>query len=667
MAELQRLHFSFGPVQGFVSQSRRTRDLWTSSFILSRLAEAAMSAIQPHFGTIVLPSFDSALAMRNDRTTANVPNRFLAELNSGVDGRQAGVAAAKALRDEWKRMAESVWSRFMQPIAATGSNTRRVWDRQIDNFWDITWGISTDDILPSRKNWRTGPLTVEEGDHCTMMGQWQELSGFIRSREQGQQNEFWKALRNVKDVGRLDLDNDERLCAIALVKRLYPKAAGIKANNWPSTAYVAAIPWLKEVAQDARIQSAAVAYGQQVRELAKGSLGERQTHIPSLDQWKNLTGDFLKLDGNFFQKNAIGNTKVTPFEPELEADEDTRQRRQLQKALDDLSKNVGEKPSAFYAVLLMDGDSMGALLSDARKLPGKGEQQATRALGQFSQSVPNIVGKNDGITIYAGGDDVLAMLPLRSALPCAMKLADEYRAAFKTQFSGKSEATLCEVATLSGAIVYAHYHTPLRDVLQTAHHLLDDVAKDATGRDSLAIAVFKSSGITAQWSAPWQHIRQADANSATNIIDAMVHDLTKRDAADDGRTTLDRPAEFSSGFLYNVRDRFAALTDKALTRPGEFGRLSEGLTNDDLLAKVLEADYLRGLSHRGGEEVAEQNKVQAQAAIQRLLRLCQRVTRVKVPNSVPPRFENKREPNTLGIDGALLVRFLASDGKEDAE
>ena len=77
------------------------------------------------------------------------------------------------------------------------------------------------------------------------------------------------------------------------------------------------------------------------------------------------------------------------------------------------------------------------------------------------------------------------------------------------------------------------------------------------------------------------------------------------------------------------------MTDKALTRPGEFGRLSADLADNDLLAKVLEADYLRGLSHRGGEEVAERNKVQAHEAIQRLLRLCQRVTRVRATKRIP--------------------------------
>ena len=203
----------------------------------------------------------------------------------------------------------------------------------------------------------------------------------------------------------------------------------------------------------------------------------------------------------------------------------------------------------------------------------------------------------------------------------------------------------------------------MRDVHATAHHLLDDIAKDVTGRDSLAIAVFKSSGINAQWSAPWKHIREDESGNLRadggNILDDLVDSLKRTDAG--------RPGEFSSGFLYNVRDRFAALTDNALTRPGEFGKLSEQLGENNLFERVLEADYLRGLSHRGGVEVAEQNKGKAKEAIQRLLKLCQRVTRKNVGTKDSPQFKMVREENTLGIDGALLVRFLASDGKEDAE
>jgi len=327
---------------------------------------------------------------------------------------------------------------------------------------------------------------------------------------------------------------------------------------------------------------------------------------------------------------------------------------------------------------------MGALLGEARKLPGgNGASLATKALSNFSIGVPDIVGQHNGVTIYAGGDDVLAMLPLDCALKCASQLAKAYQA----EFTSKIGAEAAKQATLSGAVVYAHYHVPLRDVLKTAHHMLDDVAKDATGRDSLAIAVFKSSGITAQWSAPWEHIRDVGvAAKSDNIVDALRIELggqplTSCDLAESlsdskpGHGVAEqRSAEFSSGFLYNVRERFAALTDKALTRPGEFGRLSQELCDNgnDLFKSVLVADYLRGKQKReaeGGtaEERHEERLSFAKAAIDLLLKLSQRVTRFRLEGSSPPKFKLKHHPDTLGIDGALVVRFLANDGKEDAE
>lgn len=665
----QRLHFSLGPVQGFVTQSRRTRDLWASSFLLSHLAEIALNVVGGHGGQIVLPAWDvEAKSNAQQHDFGTVPNRFVVDV---ADGGAAAEAASAALRSRWKEVADAVWNQYVTGVAQHGDGTQAIWDREVANFWEISWVIgspeSSDQLLAARKNWRTTPATVEPGDHCTMMGDRQELSGWIRSLARTKQDEFWSRLRS--RTGKLDLGDDERLCAIALIKRLFPRVANeaigrpLNQNNWPSTAYVAAIPWLQDVASNANLRSDVKAYGEMVRQLAENALGERQTRIKSLEQLKNVTGDFLKLDGNFFQPNALKSSRVTPFQNQLSDDEDKVQRDELQKRLKTLCKASESKPSAFYAVLLMDGDSMGALLGEARNFGGDGEQRATRALSQFSRHVPDIVSRNDGITIYAGGDDVLAMLPLPDALPCAMKLVDAYHDAFAKQFSEPTASTLLNGATLSGAIVYAHYHTPLRDVLATSHQLLNDIAKDTTGRDSLAIAVFKSSGINAQWSAPWKHIREHEGGKLRadggNIIDDFVESLKRTDAG--------RPGEFSSGFLYNVRDRFAALTDNALTRPGKFGKLSEDLQRNSLFERVLEADYLRGLSHRGGEEVAEQNKGKTKEAIQRLLKLCQRVTRKNVGTKDTPRFEPVTETDTLGIDGALLVRFLASDGKEDAE
>ena len=110
------------------------------------------------------------------------------------------------------------------------------------------------DPLSLRKNWRTTPATVEPGDHCTMMGSWQELSGYIRSRERKQQDSFWATLRN--RLGQLNLSEDERLCAVALIKRAFPLIAkeaigtDVNAASWLSTPYIAAIPWLKRVCRE---------------------------------------------------------------------------------------------------------------------------------------------------------------------------------------------------------------------------------------------------------------------------------------------------------------------------------------------------------------------------------------------------------------------------------
>ena len=50
------LHFSLGPVQGFVAQARRTRDFWAGSFLLSYLSGRAMDHIIQNGGEVVFPS-----------------------------------------------------------------------------------------------------------------------------------------------------------------------------------------------------------------------------------------------------------------------------------------------------------------------------------------------------------------------------------------------------------------------------------------------------------------------------------------------------------------------------------------------------------------------------------------------------------------------------------
>ena len=647
MADGERLYFTIGPVQSFVAQSRRTRDLWASSYLLSHLADVAMRAIEQAGGNIILPYRERHKGTKSHQSAPTVqdgrwPNRFVAI----VDNPKAEAEAAKlAMLNTWKTISEAVWRRFVEPVVSSGTGTKAIWDRQVSNFWEVSWVIARapapgdPDPLSLRKNWRVTPMTVEPGDHCTMMGSWQELSGHSRSQSRNsreRQDQFWKQIRSLRDVGELNLRMDERLCAVALVKRMFPlitkETIGIDLNaaSWLSTPYIAAIPWLKRVCKQWPQQ--AQDYLALVKKHRKNWRREVPDGIASLQSLLQTDGgEFLRLDADFLHDTELANERDTPLDVS-EADE-TRVREELVKGLGELHKEAS-KPSSFYAMLLMDGDSMGRLLSEARELSnGNGEVQITKALGTFAKKVSETVGANDGVTVYCGGDDVFAMLPVNNALPCAIALSKLYQSSFS-----ECPEALRSKATISAAIVYCPFRAPLREVSATAHHLLDEVAKDQSGRNSLAVAVLKSSGLACQWSAPWDHVQENDVT----ILDRLVERLGG---------SRDSPGELSSGFLFQIRERYALLTNDPLTTPGRFGHLPEGMD----ASRILLAEYLRGRSRQGRADGDVQSE-QAKETIELLMKVCQRAFRKDGKLHI--------DAETLGMDGALLVRFLAGEAQE---
>jgi CRISPR-associated protein Cmr2 len=129
--------------------------------------------------------------------------------------------------------------------------------------------------------------------------------------------------------------------------------------------------------------------------------------------------------------------------------------------------------------------------------------------------VPGIVRRHHGTLIYSGGDDLLGLLPARSALACAEELrrafrgerteiADEQAAGGKRVANngadegyyrladGRDVLVMGPEATLSAGLAVVHYKEDLRQALSTARSALK-AAKDA-GRDALQLAVCRRSG-----------------------------------------------------------------------------------------------------------------------------------------------------------------------------
>lgn len=105
--------------------------------------------------------------------------------------------------------------------------------------------------------------------------------------------------------------------------------------------------------------------------------------------------------------------------------ENAEQKAALDKAKDTLKKfleaTVGKsiKPTPYYALLLADGDGMGKAI-DNQTSP-KEHRQLSQQLAMFAQSAKAIIETtHKGSLVYAGGDDVLAFVPLHTVLACAL-------------------------------------------------------------------------------------------------------------------------------------------------------------------------------------------------------------------------------------------------------
>ncbi|MEF3168229.1 MAG: type III-B CRISPR-associated protein Cas10/Cmr2 [Deltaproteobacteria bacterium] len=219
----------------------------------------------------------------------------------------------------------------------------------------------------------------------------------------------------------------------------------------------------------------------------------------------------------------------------------------------------------YYALIMMDGDKMGAILSGDEKtaiaIPYResfhpqvqtgfddyaakqqlikkyGDQKRpispnrhlaiSGALNDFSQTVVRHVVEEEhlGRVIYAGGDDVLAMLPVADLLSCMQRLRHAYSgidpeheggvwqgltlqkgfAALKRGQQLHIMRMMGKRATASTGAVIAHHQAPLGAVLRELRDA-ERRAKNEGGRDAFSITVIKRSGgalhLTDKWGEP---------------------------------------------------------------------------------------------------------------------------------------------------------------------
>jgi len=628
----ERLHFAFGPVQEFVSQARRTRDLWAGSFLLAYLAGKAIAAISDT-ARIVLPQVDPELIswLRGDAGAspplyAALPNRFTAE---GENLEECGAKAARALEAAWVGLAEAVWKHVGTALASVGhaSAVQEIWERQIHMQWSVMWAVGSQPyVLEQRKNLRSFGPHVESGEKCTQCGQRQALAPKVDATRP-QVRQFWRKFANrlnkLPAVGRVEFrtDGSERLCAICTVKRLYPVVAahvlgGGFTTNYPSTDFLAAIPALTQLLRQAKEDPDLLVELRKLRDICHhAGVGETEdgpsmpairAALEGIEELEPLT----RFNGSIWHESTLQQELVAP---EIIG----RPAAQILAQLRRVKRQAGINISPFYCVLVMDGDSMGRLLSQFQGHEGR----ISEPLREFTRRVVALQQHPDfaGRVIYAGGDDVLMLVPMTDGL----RWADHLRRAYNKAFGGIK-------ATISAALVYAHFKLPLQTVIADAHALLDNVAKDAMGRNAFAARVWRRSGPVLTFARQWE------SNALWSANRSWIEHLERLVAAV-------RAGDYSSGFLYRVPELLKYLGVRQIF-PGD--------KQLELFTKLFTMEYLR---RRDITTAAKVDKDTAQARVRDLLDL------IVWPTGL--QGELRFLAGSPSIDGVLLVRFLAQEGR----
>ena len=297
------------------------------------------------------------------------------------------------------------------------------------------------------------------------------------------------------------VNKSERLCGVCLFKRLLPDLLREKLKfetRFPSTSEMATVKY------KACMNSLTL-------EKFKNKLKELNIALPETASIPKLKDNHLNsIDGQWLMESSY-REKYLEKEFGIEIDQDNLNRMKT------FLKESKINPPTYYAIFAMDGDNMGRWLKgeylpevkelihfDVSKLlthyANNDEQFKTlldsnhpmspsfhnlfsRRLSEFAlNTVKKIVEKDYyGKLIYAGGDDVLAFLPVDDALNCAFDLNEAFK------------ATLSEKASTSCGIVFVHHKYPLSLALNDVRDA-EKMAKNKYERSAVCIKYIAGSG-----------------------------------------------------------------------------------------------------------------------------------------------------------------------------
>lgn len=481
---------SIGPVQEFIASARRSRDLWFGSWLLSELAKAAALTIAQltpadgHYG-LIFPHPDADL---ESGSKFNVANKIVALIDQSPDevGKEVRTKVLDRLQEIRDKAFGSITSSyFFKDIAET----------QVEDLLELYW-VATPLTNPhdeknyiEARKYAEALLAARKTTRNFAPVSWGKpvpKSSLDGLRESVLDKSAYEQLNEKQLYDRFGVRPGEQLCGIGFLKR-----HGNRDNqeNFYSTSHIAALPLLQTITANAQQSVQTYIETLQLLEIASEALKPPTGWChPAFNYDGHLL--FAEQLADFFDKSDKDKSDKDKKANLQEA------RKALATFLDTSAR--GQSPLPYYALLHADGDFMGKAI-DAQK-SASAHRNLSQQLAEFAQTVEEIVEEeHQGSLIYAGGDDVLAFLPLHKVLACARKLAETFRAQM-AKFETEEKIS----PTLSVGIAITHHIEPLSDALQLVRDA-EKKAKQVEGKNALAITLSKRSGgertVSGRWGA----------------------------------------------------------------------------------------------------------------------------------------------------------------------
>lgn len=478
---------SIGPVQSMIAAARRSRDLWSGSWLLSELAKSCAKSLKEQGANLIFPYVDNAslLQMNSDFSVGN-KLQVIIEANNTDELIQIINQAKKATQ---ARFLHEVDASFTQLSHATDDIRQDVWNAQKNNYLEIqsAWAkidTSKNDgykhaiqkassALAARKATRDfSPAATDPYDATRMLPK-SSLDGAYETILNKPHNKL-----KTKTQTKLSLSDSEQLDCLGAIKRL---GFDDKAEQFTPFTRVTAHAWIEQLVADGiNLDPIKSIYDALIQlEVATRVRGN-----------KGIYADFA-YDSQFLYPYRL-DAAIKEWNQVDDAIGD--QLKLLKQQLLPIWKQYGE-PYSYGVMLLADGDRMGELLDKATSLDE--HQKITKALSDFAESVADTMRVYSGHCIYAGGDDVLGFVPLDRAYDCSKRLSDDFR---DRLLDVSKSLGVDQSPTLSVGLAVCHITTPMsviRDLANQAEkhakgdHIKDDISKR---RNALSLLLSVRSG-----------------------------------------------------------------------------------------------------------------------------------------------------------------------------